>query len=138
MCAGNTKIRWRTASRNGILRYRANLYESLTEGIITKTEYASLKELYTRQEETVQESIRLLKEKLDDVRMNRDERNRWIRQFTEFSGMDSLDRKAVVQMIRNITVLGKTEIRVSFAYEDEYRQALSLLEQARAAERKAG
>ena len=121
-----------------ILRYRANLYESLTEGIITKTEYASLKELYARQEETVQESIRLLKEKLDDVRANRDERNRWIRQFTEFSGMDSLDRKAVVQMIRNITVLGKTEIRVSFAYEVEYRQTLSLLEQAGTADRKAG
>ena len=52
--------------------------------------------------------------------------------------METLDRKAVVQMIRSITVLGKTEIRISFAYEDEYRQALSLLEQARAAERKAG
>ncbi len=120
------------------LRYRANLYESLTEGIITKTEYANLKKLYSRQEEEIRTSIRLLNEKLDEVRENRDERNRWIRQFTDFTGMETLDRKAVVQMIRSITVLGKTEIRISFAYEDEYRQALSLLEQARAAERKAG
>ena len=120
------------------LRYRANLYESLTEGIITKTEYANLKQLYSRQEEEIRTSIRLLNEKLDEVRENRDERNRWIRQFTDFTGMETLDRKAVVQMIRSITVLGKTEIRISFAYEDEYRQALSLLEQARAAERKAG
>jgi hypothetical protein len=120
------------------LRYRANLYESLTEGIITKSEYASLKELYARQEETVQESIRLLHEKLDAVRENRDERNRWIRQFTEFAGLETLDRRAVVQMIRNITVLGKNEIRISFVYEDEYRRALNLLDQARSADRKAG
>jgi DNA invertase Pin-like site-specific DNA recombinase/uncharacterized protein YdbL (DUF1318 family) len=121
-----------------ITRYRANLYESLTEGIITKSEYASLKELYARQEETVQESIRLLHEKLDAVRENRDERNRWIRQFTEFAGLETLDRRAVVQMIRNITVLGKNEIRISFVYEDEYRRALNLLDQARSADRKAG
>ena len=39
--------------------------------------------------------------KLSDVLENRSERNRWISHFTQFSTMETLDRKAVVHMIQS-------------------------------------
>ena len=68
-----------------------------------------------------------LKEKLEEVRENKSERNRWISHFTQFSSLETLDRKAVIHMIKSIHVLGKNELKITFAYEDEYAKALKLI-----------
>ena len=76
------------------------------------------------------ESIRVLKEKLADVLENRSERNRWISHFTQFSTMETLDRKAVVHMIQSIKVIGKKELEITFTYQDEYQKAIQLIQLA--------
>ena len=83
------------------LEFKARLYESLITGTISKEEYTDYKAKYTRIAENAKESIRVLKEKLADVLENRSERNRWISHFTQFSTMETLDRKAVVHMIQS-------------------------------------
>ena len=92
------------------LEYKTRLYESLITGTISKEEYTDYKARYTRIAENAKESIRVLKEKLADVLENRSERNRWISHFTQFSTMETLDRKAVVHMIQSIKVIGKKGI----------------------------
>lgn len=59
---------------------------------------------------------------------NRSERNLWFSHFTQFSTMETLDRKAVVHMIQSIKIIGKNELEITFAYEDEYKQALHVIE----------
>ena len=68
--------------------------------MLTKEEYASYKAKYTRQAEDIRESVRVLKEKLTEVLENRSERNRWISQFTQFSTLETLDRRALIHMLR--------------------------------------
>lgn len=119
-----------------VMAFKSRLYESLVSGIITREEYASYKGKYTRQAEEIQASIKALQEKLEDVLENRSERGRWIAHFTQFSSLEALDRKAVVQLIQSIRVVSKTELKISFAYEDEYAKALEVLELAEL--RKAG
>ena len=63
--------------------------------MLTKEEYASYKAKYTKQAEDIRESVRVLKEKLTEVLENRSERNRWISQFTQFSTLETLDRRAL-------------------------------------------
>ena len=85
------------------------------------------------------ESIRVLKEKLADVLENRSERNRWISHFTQFSTMETLDRKAVVHMIQSIKVIGKKELEITFTYQDEYQKAIQLIQLAeQTSQRKVG
>lgn len=43
---------------------------------------------------------------------NRSERNRWIENFRRFSDLEELDRKAVIQLVQVITVLGKDELQI--------------------------
>lgn len=121
-----------------VMEFKANLYESLVSGEISKEDYAQFKARYTRQMEDAKKSIRLLKEKLDAAKENRSERNRWIQHFTQFSQQDSIDRTALIHMVESIRVLGKKELKITFAHEDEYRQAAELICQARQSERKAG
>lgn len=110
------------------LEFKAKLYENLINGIITKDEYTAYKVKYTKAAENAKNSIKILKEKLIDVLENRSERNRWFSHFTQFSTMETLDRKAVVHMIQSIKIIGKNELEITFAYEDEYKQALHVIE----------
>ena len=95
--------------------------------MLTKEEYASYKAKYTKQAEDIRESVRVLKEKLTEVLENRSERNRWISQFTQFSTLETLDRKALIHMVQSIRVRGKKELDITFTHEDEYKKALQLL-----------
>ena len=90
-----------------VLEFKARLYESLVGGMLTKEEYASYKAKYTKQAEDIRESVRVLKEKLTEVLENRSERNRWISQFTKFSTLETLDRRALIHMVQSIRVRGK-------------------------------
>ena len=74
--------------------------------------YASYKAKYTRQAEDIRESVRTLKEKLTEVLENRSERNRWISQFTQFSALETLDRRALIHMVQSIRVRGKKELDI--------------------------
>ena len=99
----------------------------------------AIKAKYTRIAENAKEGIRVLKEKLADVMENRSERNRWISHFTQFSTMETLDRKAVVHMIQSIKVIGKKELEITFTYQDEYQKAIQLIQLAeQTSQRKVG
>lgn len=121
-----------------VMEFKAHLYESLVSGQISKEDYANYKARYTRQTEEIKKSIRLLKEKLEAVKENRSERNRWIQHFTQFSELETIDRKALIHMVQSIHVLGKQELKITFTHEDEYQRALDLIIQAQRVERKAG
>ena len=43
--------------------------------------------------------------------------------------MEDIDRRAVMQLIRSIRVMGKDELHIEFNYQDEYQKAISLAEQ---------
>ena len=46
---------------------------------------------------------------------NRSERNRWISQFTQFSTLETLDRRALIHMVQSIRVRGKKELDITFS-----------------------
>ena len=104
-------------------------YTSLTGGnhVGTKEKYASYKAGYTKQTSDIRESVRVLREKLTEVLENRSERNRWISQFTQFSTLETLDRRALIHMVQSVRVRGKKELDITFTHEDEYKKALQLL-----------
>ncbi len=112
------------------LEYKARLYEHLVTGDINREDYNAFKDDYTRKAASTRESIRLLQEKLTAALENRSERNRWIANFTRFAELDTLDRKALIHMVKYIKVISKTEFDVAFAFQDEYKKTIQLLAEA--------
>lgn len=98
--------------------FKAKLYENLVSGILTKEEFLSYKRKYNADIELFQKAIAEWNEKLTDVLENRSERNRWINHFMKFSTMEGIDRRAVMQLIRSIRVMGKDELHIEFNYQD--------------------
>ena len=44
--------------------------------------------------------------------------------------METLDRKALVHMVKTIKVISKTELDIDFTYKDEYERALKVIKMA--------
>lgn len=134
------QIKANERQRAQIEGFKTKLYENLVSGILTKEEYLSYKRKYNADIELLQKAIDEWEERLTDVLENRSERNRWINHFMQFSTMEEIDRRAVMQLIRSIRVIGKDELHIEFSYQDEYKKAVALAEQIaeQAAERKAG
>ena len=123
-----------------VQKYKKKTYENYVDGVLDKEEYLSYKRKYNADIELLQKAIDEWEERLTDVLENRSERNRWINHFMQFSTMEEIDRRAVMQLIRSIRVIGKDELHIEFNYQDEYKKAVALAEQIaeQAAERKAG
>lgn len=134
------QIKANEKQRAQIEGFKTKLYENLVSGILTKEEYLSYKRKYNADIELLQKAIAEWEERLTDVLENRSERNRWINHFMQFSTMEEIDRRAVMQLIRSIRVIGKDELHIEFNYQDEYKKAAALAEQIaeQATERKVG
>lgn len=65
-----------------------------------------------------------------------EQRGVWISRFLQFQDMEDLSRKAVVQLIQSIYVMGKKKLCIKFNYDDEYQEAVAAL--ALTEQRKAG
>jgi len=43
------------------------------------------------------------------------------------SNLEEVNRRVVVQLIKSITVVGKSKLDISFNYEDEYKKAAAFV-----------
>lgn len=109
--------------------YKKGLYENLVNGSLSKAEYLTYKQEYSKEYDALTAAVSAWKDKIAAVLDNREERNRWINHFLQFSQMESIDRRAVVHLIRFIRVISKKEIFIEFSYADEYRKAAEFAEQ---------
>ena len=112
------QIKANERQRAQIEGFKTKLYENLVSGILTKEEYLSYKRKYNADIELLQKAIDEWEERLTDVLENRSERNRWINHFMQFSTMEEIDRRAVMQLIRSIRVIGKDELHIEFNYQE--------------------
>lgn len=95
-----------------IRQYKMKLYESMVNGFLDKSEFLYNKSSYSARITQLEQAVAALKEKRADVMENRSERNRWIENFKRFSDLEELDRKAIIQLVQVITVLGKDELQI--------------------------
>jgi len=109
-----------------IAGFKATLYENMVTDVISKKEYKELKARYTADENRLRAAAVSMEEELGNVLAGKTDRLRWMEQFKQFEELAELDRRAVITLIQNIKVMGKTELEVTFAYQSEYEQALAI------------
>jgi len=111
-----------------ISNFKSALYENMISGTISKDDFKSYKSKYINDEMRLREAIESLKAQLDDVMEGKSERLRWMEHFKTFGSLEELDRRTVANLIHSIHVVSKTELTVTFHYQAEYENALSLLQ----------
>ena len=103
------------------------LYENLSEGMINQQEYFQFKNSYTAKIEEAQEAIAVLEKERSQVIEGNRRDSIWIGVFTRYANIQSLDRKAVVELIDHIDVYEGNRIEITFKYEDECARAIKYI-----------
>lgn len=103
-------------------RFRASLFDNLTNATIDETEFQTLKEHYNGEISRQEAEVSALQKKWHCIRESPDTFLAWINNFLPFAGITGLDRFALVKMIQCIRVMTKHEIIIDFVYQHEFEQ----------------
>lgn len=108
-------------------RLKVSLYESLSDGLISKAEYVELKVMYDEKLGEVQSAQKRIKEEMEDLLQNRPENAHWIEMFKQYQNITELTRHIVVTLIDRIDVYEDCRIDIRFRYQDSYERAMELV-----------
>jgi len=107
--------------------FKSVLYENMVVGLITTNDYKTLKAKYCADEARLRGAICTLQQQYEDVMAGKGERLRWMEHFKRFEGLAELDRRVVINLIQSIRIISKTEIQITFNYQDEFEKALVIV-----------
>lgn len=111
-------------------RLKVSAYEDLKDGLITKEEYASIRQEFEGRRKSALASASQLKQEAERLAQREGKRHEWIEGFVKNKGIRFLVRSVVVELIEEIRVYEDKRIEMRFRYEDRYREALELAENA--------
>jgi DNA invertase Pin-like site-specific DNA recombinase/ribosomal protein S17E len=110
-----------------IREFKAKLLENMICGNLSKEEHKSLKSKYTDDADALISANMNIQREIDSVLACNHERLMWIEHFKNFSKLDVIDRKTVINLLQCIQVISKTELKIVFNYQDEYENAMTVL-----------
>lgn len=119
--------------RNEMERYNRlllSLYESLSDGIIDKKEYMSLKQNYTEKNSEIEKQLLKLQVVLEDIHAHGSASLGWMNDFREHQNITALDRETVVSLIERIIVFEDHRVEIIFRWHDEYEWQSDILRRA--------
>lgn len=120
-----------------ISQFKLDLYPDWKSGIISKSEYLSLKEKFDRQLAQIEQAVSNIKAEIQQYRETTNVENQFIKHFLKYRNITELSREVIVELIEMIYVHEGGTITIDFRYQDEYQRLLDLLEE-HAASTKAG
>jgi len=109
-----------------IRRFKAGLYENMVSGIISKSEFKTLKDKYTADSDALADANAILEQEISDALSCKTERLVWLEHFKQFANLDTVNRKVVSILIKSIRVIGKREITINYNYQAEYDAAVEM------------
>lgn len=115
-------------------RLLMSLYESLTDGILTREEYQRLKQRYTAQTEQAEQQLLSLQDSLEDIQANGGASQEWMETLRKHQNITALDRETAVSLIERVLVYADRRVEVVFRWHDEYEWQKNMLQGAQAKE----
>lgn len=112
-----------------ISQFKIDLYPDWKSGIISKTEYLSLKEKFDRQLEQIEQAAANIKKEIERYREADSAENQFVKRFIKYRNITELSREVIVELIEMIYVHEGGTITIDFKYQDEYQRLLDLLEE---------
>ena len=100
-------------------RRRKNLYEDFKDGILTKEEYAMLREQYQAQAAGIEASIASLEKEKTGIQTGQTAGQEWVEALKGYKGVETLDRGLAAFLIDRIEVMDSDTLQVSYRFEKE-------------------
>ena len=107
-----------------------SLYENLSDNIITRDEYARLKQNYSVRAEEAERHMNALQDALTDLREKGGSGKAWMEHFRRYENLTELDRSAVVSLVDRILVHEDKYVEIRYRWQDEFEWQLDILSRA--------
>ena len=104
-------------------KMKLRIYEDLSDGVITKKEYADFRNQYTAMLEDKSASLERVKRERKDAEVTGATERAWVTLFRQYENIEELTRRALMAMVDKVLVYEKHGVEVSFKYGDEYLRA---------------
>lgn len=112
-----------------ISQFKVELYPDWKSGILSKSEYLSLKEKFDKQLEQIEQAIANIQAEMKQYKETSAMENQFIQRFLKYRNITQLTREVIVELIEMIYVHEGGTITIEFKYQDEYQRLLDLLEE---------
>lgn len=109
-------------------RMKLRIYEDLSDGVITKSEYADFRNQYTVMLDEKNSALERVRREKKEASVTGDTERAWVTLFRRYEGLDALTRRALMALVDKVFVYEKHGIEVSFKYGDEYRRAAEFID----------
>jgi hypothetical protein len=108
-------------------RMKLRIYEDLSDGVITKKEYADFRNQYTAMLDEKNATLERVRREKKDASVSGDTERAWVTLFRRYEGIDALTRRALMALVDKVFIYEKHGVEVSFKYGDEYRRATEFI-----------
>lgn len=109
-------------------RYRMNLHEDYTDGMITREDYSAFGKRYDQKIQEAEAAALLLEQEIDRLVEGKSEEQQWISYFKQYQDIEELNRKLAVELIDRIVVYENQRIHIDFKFQHEYENTLALIQ----------
>ncbi|MEG0576810.1 MAG: recombinase family protein [Bacilli bacterium] len=100
-------------------KLKKEIYEDYKEELITKNEYISYREDYSKKEELYLKQLEVLEKNKNENITSDIFESPWLKRLLDLKDIESLDRDIVVEMISQITIYENQKIKISYNFSDE-------------------
>ena len=107
---------------------RSMLYEDLKDGMISREEYRELHAAYESRRKNARLAIRQTDLEMEEILERKSRGFVWLDYFMEHQNIEKLTRNVVVSLIREVRVVDKNSIEVTFDFDDCYREFMDNLD----------
>lgn len=107
---------------------RSMLYEDLKDGMISNSEYRELHAAYEGRRKNAKLVIRQIDLEMEEILERKSKGFVWLDYFTEHRNIEKLTRNVAVSLIREIRVMDKNSIEITFDFIDCYRECMDNLD----------
>ena len=121
----NIEIQEGIVKKNNDLK--VSLYEDFRNGMIDREELKQLKEGFSKRIQEAEESIDVLRQKIQEIEDGIRSQGSWIAQFRTFQNVTELSRPLIVNLVDRILLYPGKQIKVELRHKDQLQHAMEFL-----------
>ena len=116
--------------RDELCRYaylKTSIYEDMKLGILSKEDFLTAKERYTRKISELEMELNEKQAEMDGFEQCMSGENRWLKAFLTFRDIKELTREMAVKLLDKVEVFEDKRIHIKFRFRNEYEYLTSML-----------
>lgn len=132
----NIALQEQIIERNNTLRL--GVYEDWQAGILSRDEYASLKEEFSERINAARQAIQQLLSSKSEIEDSLGDQKNWLEQFHQYTDVTELSRRLVVSLIDAVYVFEDSGVEVEFCHKNQFERIYRFLEEQNAVPKRKG